>query len=82
MDLTKELKKKTVEYESNSYTNYKWCSWYNHQRIGTKTRGLGNNGMRGDYPNYTTIVISKNTEKSPGGLRRLAVTQTPVKDHQ
>ena len=24
----------------------------------------------------------QNTEKSPGDLRRLAVTQTPVKDHQ
>ena len=27
-------------------------------------------------------MIGKNTEKSPGDLRRLAVTQTPVKDHQ
>ena len=24
----------------------------------------------------------QNTEKSPGDLRRLAVTQNPVKDHQ
>ena len=32
-----------------------------------------------------TIQITKNgqnTEKSPGDLRRLAVTQTPVKNHQ
>ena len=26
--------------------------------------------------------ISQNTEKSPGDLRRLAVTQTPVRNHQ
>ena len=29
-----------------------------------------------------TIEIGQNTEKSPGDLRRLAVTQTLVKDHQ
>ncbi len=36
----------------------------------------------------TTIIImikitenGQNTEKSPGDLRRLAVTQTPVKNH-
>ena len=28
------------------------------------------------------IENGQNTEKSPGDLRRLAVTQTPVKDHQ
>ena len=35
----------------------------------------------GDYPNYSIIKINQNTEKSPGDLRRLAVTQTLVKDH-
>ena len=35
-----------------------------------------------DHPNYSIAKIGQNTEKSPGGLRRLAVTQTPVKDHQ
>ena len=28
-----------------------------------------------------TIKIDQDIEKSPGNLRRLAVTQTPVKDH-
>ena len=28
------------------------------------------------------MEISQNTEKSPGDLRRLVVTQTPVKNHQ
>ena len=28
------------------------------------------------------IKNGQNTEKSPGDLRRLAVTQSPVKDHQ
>ena len=38
--------------------------------------------MSGDHPNYCTIENDQNTEKSPGDLRRLAVTQTPVIDHQ
>ena len=35
----------------------------------------------GDYPNYNIIEISHNTEKSPGDVRRLTVTQTSVEDH-
>ena len=50
--------------------------------IGAKTRGLGNDEMGRDCPNYSIIEISQNTEKSPGDLKRLAVTQPPVKDHQ
>ena len=30
----------------------------------------------------TIIVIGQNTEKSPGDLKRLAVTQTPVRNRQ
>ena len=37
--------------------------------------------MRGDNPNYNIIEIGHNTEKSPGDLRRLAVTQTLGKNH-
>ena len=33
------------------------------------------------HPNYI-IENGQNTEKSPGDLRRLAVTQSPLKDHQ
>ncbi len=35
-----------------------------------------------DHLNYSIIEIGQNTEKSPGDFRRLAVTQTPVNDHQ
>ena len=34
------------------------------------------------YPNYSTIEVSQNTEKSPGDIKRLAFTEIPVKDHQ
>ena len=33
----------------------------------------------GDHPNYYIIDNGQHAEKSPGDLRRLAVTQTPVK---
>ena len=36
----------------------------------------------GDHPNYSSVENGQNTEKSPGHLRRLAVTQIPVKDHR
>ena len=36
----------------------------------------------GDHPNNSIIENGHNTEKSPEDLRRLAVTQSPVKDHQ
>ena len=35
-----------------------------------------------DYPNDSTAKNGQNTETSPGDLRRLAVTQTPVKNYQ
>ena len=38
--------------------------------------------MSGNHPKYDIIENGQNTEKSPGDLKRLAVTQTPVKNHQ
>ena len=58
--------------------------------FGTITKGLLK-GLPGglvywrkswDYPNDSITENGQNTEKSPGDLRRLAVTQTPVKNHQ
>ena len=54
--------------------------------LGTLVKGsiqrLGNNRTSGHYTNYSFIEIGQNTENSPGDLKRIAVTQTPVKDHQ
>ena len=50
--------------------------------FGTVTKGLGSWRTSGEYPNDNIIENGQNTEKNPGDLRRLAVTQTPVKDHQ
>ena len=44
--------------------------------------GIGSWRTSGDHPNSYIIENGLNTEKSPGDLRKLAVTQTPVKNHQ
>ena len=79
-DLSRELKN-TVEKESDVYTNHNCCYWYSHQRINKGPGGIGNKRMSGEHPNYNTIEIGQNTEKSPGDLEWLTVIQTPVKDH-
>ena len=71
-----------MEHESNGDTNCNWCTWYSHQRTDNGTGGLGNKRMSRYHPNNSIIKISQNTEKSPGNLRRLAITQTPVEDNQ
>ena len=53
-----------------------------HQKITKGTGGHGNKRTSGDHRNYYIIENGQNTEKSPGDLRKLAVTQTAVKDHQ
>ena len=35
-----------------------------------------------DHPDYSIIKIGQNIEKSPGDLRKIVVTQAPVKNHQ
>ena len=80
-DLARKLKK-TLEYEIDDYINCDWCFWYSHRRSILGTGGLGNKRTSRDHPNYYIIENGQNTGKSPGDLRRLAVTQIPGKDHQ
>ena len=70
-----------MEYESDGDTSSNWCSSYTLRRIDTKIGRQGNKRMSGDNPNYSIADIGQNTEKSPGDLKRLAVTQTPVRNH-
>ena len=81
LDFARELTK-TVEHESEVYTICNWCCWYSHQRIIKETGGLRNKRTSGDHLNYCIIEIGQNTEISFRDLRRLAVIQTSVKDHQ
>ena len=54
--------------------------------FGTVTKGLLKDleDLEGSGQEKTiqTTALLKNTEKSPGDLRKLALTQTPVKAHQ
>ena len=74
-------RQKTMGHESDGDTDRKWCARYSHQMIGTRTEELGNTRMSGDHPNYSIVEIGQNT-KSRGDLRRLAIAQTPVENHQ
>ena len=51
---------------------------HSHQKIGKRTRGLGNQNLNGVHQNFRIIKIDQSTEKSPGDMRRFAVTQAPV----
>ena len=46
--------------------------------IGTRTGRLGNKTTSRHHPNYSIVEINQNTEKSPGDVRRHAVTQIPI----
>ena len=54
-------------------------AWNGSQKIGKWAEGVGNRRENQDHPDYSILEIEKSTEKSQGDLRRLAVTQTPVK---
>ena len=71
-----------MEHESDGDTNSNWCTRYTRQKIDARAGRLGNKKTSANYPNYTIIKIGQNTQKSSGEFLRLAVTQTPEKNHQ
>ena len=71
-----------MEHESDDCTNCDRCFWYSNSMIIKGSGGFGSWRTSGDHPNYCIIENGQDTEKSPGNLRRLAVIQTSVKDHQ
>ena len=81
LDLARELKK-NYRNEGDNCTNCDWCFWYCKKRV---TKGTGVFGIwrtSGDHPNYSIVENDQNTEKCHGDLRRFALTQTTMKDHQ
>ena len=58
LDLARELKKtnkQTMEHESGSDTTCNRRARYNHERISTRTGGLGNKRTSGDYQTTTLL---------------------------
>ena len=77
LDLARELKK-TLVIIPIVIGVFLYSNW----KIIKRTGGLGSWRPSGDHPNYSITENGQNIEKSPGDLRRLTVSQTPVKDHQ
>ena len=73
---------KNMEHKSDGDTSYNWCTWFSHQMMNKRTGGLGVKRTNEDHSNNSIIEIGQNTKKSPGNLRKLAVTQTRVENHQ
>ena len=71
-----------MEHENDGDTSCDWRTWNDPHRIDKGAGRVGNRRMNRDYPNYSIVNIGWNTEKSPGVLGRVIVTQTPVKYHQ
>ena len=49
---------------------------------GRNIGAIGNQRKNWDHQDCMIVEINQNTQKSPGNLRKLGVTQTPVKDNQ
>ena len=73
---------KAVEHDSDHCANFDWCIWHNNKRIIKRLGGLGSWRTGRDYRNDNIAENGQNPETSPRDLRRLAVTQTPEKNHQ
>ena len=85
LDVAREKQKKkttTMEYEGDDDTICNRCARNNPQRIGKGSRRLINQIISRDHPYYSIVKIGEISERSLGDLKRLSVTQTPVKSHQ
>ena len=67
------VKKKTTTTDHSSWKQYRQ---HKHQQ------NKNNQNTKIDHSKYCIIEIDQNTEKSLGDWRKLAVTQTPMKDNQ
>ena len=63
----------------DSNTNRNWRALNAPQRFGKGAAIAGNLRTNRDHPNYSITKIGFDTEKSPGVLKRLAVSQTPLR---
>ena len=55
-------------------------AWNNPQRFGKGAGRVENQSTSQDHPNYSILKMNQNTDKNSRDLRRLAVTQTPMKE--
>ena len=82
LDFVGEQKKTTIEHEGNGDTSSNRRPRNDPRRFGKVTRKFRNQRTKTVHPGYSIVKIGQNAEKSPEDLRRLAVTQIPMKDHR
>ena len=70
-----------MEHETDVDSDCNRCTWNKRLGISKETERLWNKRTNGYHRGNCFIKIDQNTEKSPGNLRRLAVTQTQVINH-
>ena len=74
--------KNAVEYESETDTISKLNIWNSLQKFWKGKERVENRSTNRDNLHHRIVEIDQNTEKSPGDLKRLGITQTVVKNHQ
>ena len=67
-----------VKHVGGNDTNCSSSAWNGPKRLGKKNGATKNR----DHLDHSIVEIDQNTQKRHGDPTRLAVTQTPVKDHQ
>ena len=78
MDLAGEIKKN----ESGSESNCNCWARYSDQRINKGNCRFGNQWTSENIRNDNIIEIGQNALNTPGDLKRLAINQTPKRNHQ
>ena len=70
-----------MEHEGESDTNCNWSALSNPQIICKGSEKFGNKRTSKYHKDYSIIKINQNTERSPGDLKSLALTQTFLKNY-
>ena len=70
-----------MEHEGDDDTSCNWYTRSNPQKLTKKIERLINQRTSRDHPEYGIMKIDRNTKKSPGDLKRLAISQTPGLNH-
>ena len=69
-------------HEGDGDTNCCWWTRNDPQKIDKGAGSVGNGRNNRNHPNCSIIEIDQNTQKNPGDLRKLTVTQTRMKNYQ
>ena len=71
-----------MEHERGVYTNGNWYAWNDSQKIRKGAGRVRNGRTDREHKNYSIAKIDQKTEKRPEDVRKVAATQSPVKDRQ